>query len=233
MDSTHQILRKVHRVRNLTRKEEFRLFTWLRNAIRQRKQTLVRKHMTRVLNQYLHWAVFLASRVAWQLPPDELASVAADGLMRAATTFDPDSGCRFITYARHRVKGIARSYAMDEGQYKLSRIQLRETKDRRDEDKYDHECIQTCGVSHGQHQYSELVHDGLEEEVDRRLLFERAVGFLDVLSSLQKTLVLEYYVSGYSLRELANRHGKSHEKIRQILEEAIQTVKDNHDTTLH
>lgn len=97
-------LRDIRRFPMLKPEDEKRLARcWRENDDRSAADRLVTSHLrlvVKIANQYRRYGLSLA----------EVISEGNIGLMRAASRFDPDMGCRFGTYARWWIKATIREY---------------------------------------------------------------------------------------------------------------------------
>jgi len=221
-------LEGLKRPPKLTRNEEFELFTRLRRALEEDSDDTP-ELLERVILQYIHWATYITLRTAWGLlDEDEAASMAAEALTRTAKKFRPDGKVRFCTYAKHRVHGMAMSYAIEERARRRANCRPVDTlKDQdREPNKFNHDDIQHKRPRFSRGGLEQLVEaSDIYDRVDVGLKSEVAKGLLGLLSDLERRLIVDHYVIGYSYRELARRYGKSHEKIRLIVRDAVSRIR--------
>ena len=210
----------------LTREEEVELFKLVAQLHQTGPSSALKVQLSKVLSQYHHWATYLVNRIAWGvLDEDEAASIASEALMRSAIKFNPETGTRFCTYARHRINGMARSRSMRE--HALMRRQWAYRETIVDEDKFNHDSIQV--VPHRQHLLSS---PDCTEDVDRKLKLDAIREKLGSFPELTRVLVEGYYFKGEPLRVLASKHGVCHETARQKIQKAIEELKELNDETV-
>ena len=148
--------------------------------------------------------------------------------MSSAVRFNPESGIRFCTYAKHRIRGMTRSLVESEGLERSRTLRLRPPSDRKGENKFDQDYIQIQGVWVGSEELPvspALAAEDFHEELDKRAMFRDALALVDTLSEPERSMVRDYYLAGLSYRDLGQKYSLSHEMIRRRIGNAISKVK--------
>jgi RNA polymerase sigma factor (sigma-70 family) len=170
--------------------------------------------MTEIYNQYIHWAAFLVSRgCRWSVDRREVLSLACEVLMRTANQYDPESGIRFCSYARHRIEGVGRTQLAAKSWHNATHCSPSD------------QCPDPADIQYRSaiKQPDEAVDDCIDQ-VDANLRVELVRRYLKEIPPLTRRFILAYY-SGVTLRELGRKHNLSHERIRQLIGAALNQLR--------
>jgi RNA polymerase sigma factor (sigma-70 family) len=221
-------LQTIKRPPKLTRAEEYQLFSSYVDARKQEDDKSESELLEIIITQFIHWATFMVRRIAWGVTTeDEATSLAVEALITVARNYNPEDGTRFCTYAQHRLRGMALTYAYRERAYRA-----RQTSHKyhdRDYDKFDHDSIQTRASRRATNPFFQVE----TKAVCNRIEFLRVMDLLqDKATPFEQALVTAKLIEGLTYREIAARVGKSHERVRQIVQKTIKRIK-RHATAIH
>lgn len=209
----------------LTRQEELDLFEEMKTSERARERFFNEKS-------------FLVRKIVWQFcgtVDDDYMQQGYLGLMRAIELFEPEKGYRFNTYAKRWVFAKIQNYY---NKNRVVRYGKRELIQRRQQGL---DAVIPCvSIDYANENGSSLL-DIIEDDTDilESLITAEEISFvkeelLKISDPRTKDMLLAHFGIGQthqSYRKLGKTHGVSGERVRQIVQKQLGTMRENYERT--
>lgn len=192
-------LKDVERIQMLTQKEELSVARRLRTGDETARNRLVVSNLRFVLKVvFQYWSP--------GFPLMDMISEGCQGLIKAAKTFDPDRGFRFLTYAGN---SIAQSVI----------------KAVKDYQRYGYDSIQETIYKDGLEVTQEEILESKDQQSDEKTFLNQVRGLLDCLSDRERMIIVLRFWHELPLKEIGLRINLAQEMVRRVEAKALRKLR--------